>query len=180
MRLRSRSQYSNSLRVGRDRVQTHVNVRFSVPVKTGPRAQTASSAMVTGSFSPEVNQPGRVDHASQVQERTELYLCSPSVLRMVQGEFYHNLYTYRGKITTFLFITLLGILSRFTRYAIGILNEYYMHCFTLFSVLVPYKFNYLHFQQQTSSSIQHLSCYNCTVPALLYPYFSPNNIISNK
>jgi hypothetical protein len=69
MRLRSGSQYSNSLRVGRDRVQTHVNVRFSVPVETGPRAQTASSAMVTSFISPEVNQPGRVDRASQVKKK---------------------------------------------------------------------------------------------------------------
>jgi hypothetical protein len=38
---------------------------------------------------------------------------------------------------TSLFITILGILFRITRYAIAVLDEYYMHCFTLSSVSSP-------------------------------------------
>jgi hypothetical protein len=44
MRLRSRSLHSNPLRVGRYVIRFHVEVRFYMPVKTGPRAQPASCA----------------------------------------------------------------------------------------------------------------------------------------
>jgi len=70
MWLRSHSLHSNCCELE----GAGFKVRFSVAVKTGPKAQPTSSAMVTGSFSRDVKQEGRVQHASQVQERRELYI----------------------------------------------------------------------------------------------------------
>jgi len=59
-----------------------VGARFSASIQTGPGSHPASSTMGTGSF-PGVNRPVRgVDHpiafSSEVKERVELYLYSPS------------------------------------------------------------------------------------------------------
>ena len=56
--------------------------RFSAPVQTGPGAHPTSYIVGTGSF-PGVKRPGRgVDHPppsiTEVKERTELYIYSPS------------------------------------------------------------------------------------------------------
>jgi hypothetical protein len=56
--------------------------RFSETFQTGPGAHPASYTMDTGSY-PGVKRPGRcADHpppsSSEVKERVELYLCSPS------------------------------------------------------------------------------------------------------
>ena len=77
-----------------------VEVRFSAPVQTGPRAHPASYTMGTGSFL-GAKRPGRgVDHAptssAEVKERLELYLYSPFglsllVIGQTLFEFYQQL-----------------------------------------------------------------------------------------
>jgi len=67
---------------GQSRGGIPVGVRFSAPVHTSPGAHPASYTMGTGSF-PGVKQPGRgTDHppptSTEVKERVELYLYSPS------------------------------------------------------------------------------------------------------
>jgi len=59
-----------------------VGARFSAPLQTGPEAHLASYTMGTVHF-PEVKWPGHgVDHpppsSTEVKERVELYLYSPS------------------------------------------------------------------------------------------------------
>ena len=59
-----------------------MGARLSTPVQIGPGAHPTSYIMGTGSF-PGVNRPGRdVDHpplsSTEVKERVELYLYSPS------------------------------------------------------------------------------------------------------
>jgi len=59
-----------------------VGARFSAPIQTGPGAHPASYTMGIRSFL-EVKRPGRdVDHpppsSTEVKERVELYLYSPS------------------------------------------------------------------------------------------------------
>jgi hypothetical protein len=73
---------SDSLRAGRSGDRIPVGTRFSAPVQTGPGAYPASCTMGTGSL-PGVKWPGRgVDHppssSSEVKERVELYIYSPS------------------------------------------------------------------------------------------------------
>jgi hypothetical protein len=77
-----------------------VEARFSATVQTGPGAHTASCTMSTESF-PGVKRPGRgVDHpppsSTEVKERVELYLYSPSGLSWpVVGRTLPLLYTRR-------------------------------------------------------------------------------------
>jgi len=59
-----------------------MGAKFSAPLQTGPGAHPASCTMGTGSF-PGVKRPGRgVGHplpsSSEVKERADLYLYSPS------------------------------------------------------------------------------------------------------
>jgi len=59
-----------------------VGARFSSPIQTGPVTHPASYTMATESF-PGVKRPGRsVDHpltcSTEVKERVQLYLYSPS------------------------------------------------------------------------------------------------------
>jgi hypothetical protein len=63
-------------------IKSRWGARFSAPVQTCPGAYPASCTMGTGSF-PGVKRPGRgVDHppplSTEVKERVELYLYSPS------------------------------------------------------------------------------------------------------
>ena len=63
-------------------IESRWGARFSTPVQTGPGAQPTSYTMGTGSFL-GVKRSGRgVDHpppsSSEVKERVELYLYSPS------------------------------------------------------------------------------------------------------
>ena len=63
-------------------IECRWEARFSAPVQTDPGVHPASYTMGTGYF-PEVKRPGRgVDHpppyGSEVKERVELYLYSPS------------------------------------------------------------------------------------------------------
>jgi hypothetical protein len=63
-------------------IESRWGARFSAPVQTGRGAHPASSTMGTWSFS-GVKRPGRgVDHpppsSTEVKERVELYLYSPS------------------------------------------------------------------------------------------------------
>jgi hypothetical protein len=67
---------------GRSGDRIPVEAKFSAPVQTGPGAHPASYTMGTGSF-PGEKRPGRgVDHpppsSTEVKERVELYLYSPS------------------------------------------------------------------------------------------------------
>jgi len=60
--------------------------RFSATVQTGPGAHPASYTMDTESF-PGVKRPERgVDHpptsSAEIEERVELYICSPSGLSL--------------------------------------------------------------------------------------------------
>ena len=76
--------YSDSLRAGRSGDRIPVGARFSAPVQTGPAAHPASNTMGIGYFQ-GVKRPGRcVDHpppsSTEVKERVELYLYSPSGL----------------------------------------------------------------------------------------------------
>jgi len=71
-----------SLRARRSGDRITLGARFSAPVQTGPGTNPAFYTMSTGSF-PGVKRPGRgADHASasstEVKERVELYLYSPS------------------------------------------------------------------------------------------------------
>jgi hypothetical protein len=75
-------RYSNSLQAGRSRDQIPMGGRFSTPIQTTPRDHPASCTVGTGSFW-GVMWPGHgVDHpplsSTQVKERVELYLYSPS------------------------------------------------------------------------------------------------------
>jgi hypothetical protein len=62
--------------------ESRLGARFSAPVQTGPGAYPASCTMGTGLL-PGVKRPGRgVDHpppsSTEVKERVQLYLYSPS------------------------------------------------------------------------------------------------------
>ena len=77
-----RSQYSDSLRVGRSGDRIPVGFRFSAPVQTGSENHPVSYTMGTVSF-PGVKRPGRgVERlqptSAEVKERVELYLYSTS------------------------------------------------------------------------------------------------------
>jgi len=63
-------------------IESRLGARFSVTLQTGLEAHPASNTMGTVSF-PGVNRPKRgVDHpqpsSAEVEERAELYVCSPS------------------------------------------------------------------------------------------------------
>ena len=63
-------------------IESRLGARFSSPVQTGTGAHPASYTMGTGSF-PEVKRPRRgIDYSppsrAEVEERVELYICSPS------------------------------------------------------------------------------------------------------
>ena len=63
-------------------IESRCGARFSAPVQTGPGAHPASHTMGTGSF-PGVKRMGRgFEHSSpsssQVKERVQLYIHSPS------------------------------------------------------------------------------------------------------
>ena len=73
------SQYYDSLQAGRSGDRILAGARFSVPIQTGPGVHPASYIMGTG-----VKWPGRgIDHpppsSTEVEEKVELYLYSPSV-----------------------------------------------------------------------------------------------------
>ena len=77
-----RSLYNDPLRTGRPGDRIPVGARFSSPVQTGPRAHPASCTVGIGSF-PGIKRPERgVDNSppssTEVKERVELYLYSPS------------------------------------------------------------------------------------------------------
>ena len=76
------SQYSDSLLTVRSRDRIPVAARFSAPIQNSPVAHPASYTIGTGSF-PGVKRPRcGVDHrpasSTEVKERVELYLYSPS------------------------------------------------------------------------------------------------------
>ena len=65
----NRSRYSDSLRAGRSGDQIPVEVRFSAPVQTGPRAHLAPYTMGTGSFL-GVKGPGHsINHSPHLAPR---------------------------------------------------------------------------------------------------------------
>ena len=75
------NRYKDSLRAWRSGDRTHVGVKFSAPVQTGPGAHPASYTMGTGYFL-AVKRPGRgVDHpprsSTAVKERVQLYIYFP-------------------------------------------------------------------------------------------------------
>jgi hypothetical protein len=79
---RQLSQYSDSLLAARSGDRIPVGATFSAPIQTSPGAHPASYTTGTGSFL-GIKQPGRgVDHpppsSTEVKERVELYLYSPS------------------------------------------------------------------------------------------------------
>jgi hypothetical protein len=64
-------------------IDSRWGARFSAPVQTGPGVHPTSYTMDTES-SPRTKRPGRsADHppppSAEVEERVELYICSPSV-----------------------------------------------------------------------------------------------------
>jgi hypothetical protein len=76
------SRYSDSLRAGRFGDRIPVGTRFSAPVQTGCDTYPASYTTGTGSFQGVKRTGHGVDHppqsSSEVKERVELYLYSPS------------------------------------------------------------------------------------------------------
>ena len=124
MRLRCRSLHSDSLRVGRDRFQTHVHVRFFRARQDRPQIITTFQCNGHGFFFPGCKEAGaRRPPIPSSRKNRFIPLLLLYAFAWHRENFTTTFIPTAKKYITSLFITLLGIPSRFARHVIGVLTN---------------------------------------------------------